>query len=193
MAIKHVTSVCQRCGAIFEWRQHNPGIRQFCSISCRNSARARSWETQIAEHLEQFSDPDVCWSWTGALNNRGYGVIVACLDYRRHRMLTHRAAYIVRHGAILNGLCVLHRCDNPPCCNPAHLFLGTQADNIHDMIAKGREGFRGERQRHAKLTDEIVRNIRASTETQSMMSRRLGVSRRTIGDVLAGMTWKHVV
>lgn len=81
-----------------------------------------------------------CEPWQGAIGPAGYG--------RRGRRLAHRLIYTERVGAIPDGLCVLHACDNPPCVNPAHLFLGTQADNMHDMFAKGRDSNQNVRKTH---------------------------------------------
>lgn len=75
-----------------------------------------------------------CWVWPGPVNAGGYGLI----KVKRRHLVTHRYAYQHSHGEIPDGMKVLHRCDNPPCCNPAHLFLGTQADNLDDMRRKGR-------------------------------------------------------
>lgn len=81
------------------------------------------------------SKRESCWLWTGGLNEYGYGKFN---PDRRRPVLSHRFAWTITHGPIASGLNVLHRCDNPPCVNPAHLFLGTQGDNMHDMHAKGR-------------------------------------------------------
>ena len=81
---------------------------------------------------------DGCWIWRGAVNERGYGKVAI-----RGMRYTHRVAWEVTHGPIPEGLCVLHRCDHPPCCRPDHLFLGTRAENIADCVAKGRQRPRG--------------------------------------------------
>jgi hypothetical protein len=101
------------------------------------------------------------------------------------------------NGAIPDGMCILHRCDNPPCVNPNHLFLGTKRENFEDMINKRRESreFRA-RQQEAKLTPESVREARrlyyAGRFTQAQLARRYGVSDATMSHAITGRTWKHV-
>ena len=78
--------------------------------------------------------PNECWPWVGTRHPRGYGIIrLEGINFRAHRV-----AYVLATGESIRGLAVCHRCDNPPCINPMHLFVGTQADNLHDMIHKGR-------------------------------------------------------
>lgn len=80
------------------------------------------------------SEPEVCWEWRGtSFVGMGYGVFQAFDEQRAHRV-----AWVLTHGPIPKGMLVCHRCDNPPCCNPGHLFLGTDGDNMADMVAKGR-------------------------------------------------------
>lgn len=118
-------------------------------------------------------DPTKCWGWNGAKIRR-YGNAQGS----GHGVLAHRLSYEMHVGRIPDGMNVLHRCDNPPCSNPAHLFLGTQADNIHDMISKRRHKHR--------LTDDVVREIRsriASGERQSVIARSLGLSQTSVSEV----------
>lgn len=83
-----------------------------------------------------------CWVWNGTRNKHGYGVKQTRIERGRWRTrLTHRLAYEWANGPIPKGMSICHHCDNPPCCNPAHLFIGTHKDNVHDAIRKGRANF----------------------------------------------------
>ncbi len=117
----------------------------------------------IEERFWKFvvTGPD-CWKWTGALANKGYGAINAGGD-RGRVMKAHRVSWKIHKGPIPEGLFVLHRCDNPPCTNPAHLFLGTNFDNVQDAVAKGRNkggNPMGENHHRAKLSDAQILAIR---------------------------------
>jgi hypothetical protein len=96
---------------------------------------------QRVTHEERFwskvNKTETCWLWTGHCNCDGYGEFSIC----GVRILAHRASYLLEYGMLPEGLSVLHSCDNPPCIRPTHLFLGTQQDNVNDMIAKGRANF----------------------------------------------------
>lgn len=117
---------------------------------------------------------------------------------------SHRVAWTISHGPIPDGLWVLHRCDNPPCCNPAHLFLGTVSDNNKDMCAKGRHGSktnpeampRGTRHGLAKLTDDAVRQIRSLWERGGIRQRdiatQFGVNQAVVWAVIHRKAWAHV-
>lgn len=139
-----------------------------------------------------------CLIWTGALSNKGYGQIR--VGGRKGRLLlAHRMAYELTYGPIPKGLCCLHRCDNPRCCEPTHLWLGTKRDNTHDMMAKGRAKLtmphhilRGE-ERSKKLTEAKVRKILASKGLlQRKIAERYGISTATVSDIQCRRTWAHV-
>jgi hypothetical protein len=112
---------------------------------------------------------------------------------------SHRFAYELEHGPIPDGLFVLHRCDNRKCCNPKHLFIGTQADNMHDMDAKGRRvtpDRRGERHGNSRLTEGNVREIRklyaTRTVTQTALAWRFGVTQVQVSSIVRRESWSHV-
>ena len=132
-----------------------------------------------------------CWIWVGAQNNQGYGVF----RYRGKLHLSHRYSWILYKGEITGGLQVLHQCDISSCCNPAHLFLGTQKYNMQDMNKKGRRvdnQAKGEQHNQAKLTEEQVRLIRDMPGKQRSIAREFGVSQTTVWFIKSGKHWGHV-
>jgi len=135
-----------------------------------------SFDVRFWEKIDVRGDEE-CWPWTGAKLTHGYGKIRARRRGGDWRMVsTHRAMFELTHGNTLPpGKCVLHHCDNPSCCNPAHLFAGTQADNVRDMDRKGR------RNTSSKLTNEDVTEIRRMCSTgrhlQKDIAALFGVSR----------------
>lgn len=135
-----------------------------------------------------------CWLWLGRKCPDGYGKLV----HRRKVWGTHRISWLLHNGPIPDGMQVLHRCDVPACVNPAHLFLGTQIDNIRDMIAKGRadtSGLRGERHHLARVNEAQVRTIRSlACERRSFASiaRQLSVSEDIVRNIVHRRTWRHV-
>lgn len=132
--------------------------------------------------------PGGCWEWQGYRTEDGYGQIRRG-PASESMILTHRAMWEIVFGPIPNGLHVLHKCDNPPCCRPAHLWLGTQADNIADMVAKGR-GTWGEKNSQAKLTQEQVNAIRADDRIQYVIAADYGISTSQISRIKIGEHWR---
>jgi len=134
---------------------------------------------------------EACWPWTKARDRAGYGR----LRYDGRMVSAHRRAYELGIGPIPVGLDVCHTCDNPPCCNPAHLWAGTARDNLRDAVAKGRltAVFRtGEQATFHKLTWPAVRDIRAryaAGESQRSLGRAHRVSQVAIHFIVTGKTW----
>lgn len=130
-----------------------------------------------------------CILWTATCGRRGYGLFWDGTKLA----VAHRYAWLITNGPIAQGLNVCHKCDTCSCVNPDHLFLGTQKQNMHDMIAKGRKVVvRGENSKHAKLNEERVREIRNSRLSWRAFEAKYGVSQGTVSDVRCGRTWKHV-
>lgn len=148
--------------------------------------------TPLAERfwpkVDKASGENSCWLWKACRVPKGYGKVSIATSVSRY---AHIVAWELTKGEIPFGKCVLHSCDNPPCVNPAHLFLGTRADNNADMLAKGRHA-RGERQGHAKLSAADVLAIRASSEMQANLARRYRVCDATISMIIAGKRWRHI-
>jgi hypothetical protein len=137
----------------------------------------------------RFDVSSGCLEWIS--KRRSYGVI--SVNGRQYR--AHRLAYQACNGVIPDGLLVCHKCDNPPCFNPSHLFLGTHLDNVQDAARKGRTS-RGERHIHAVLTEACARQIKArlaAGEKVIPIAKDFAVSSAVVQSIRAGKTWKWVV
>lgn len=136
-------------------------------------------------------DPETdCWNWN-ATNVRGYGKIQ--INGRKQR--ANRVSFELHCGPIPAGRHVCHRCDNPKCINPAHLFLGTNADNVADKVAKGRQAhtsINGAANGSAKLTETDVLAIRASTGLLRELAAQYRMSATQISAIRRGKQWAHV-
>ena len=138
---------------------------------------------------------DECWPWLGWTNEKGYGVtgVYQGKNLPHRRVYAHRVALELSAGrGLLEAECACHSCDNPSCCNPAHLFVGDRAENNADMRGKCRHEH-GERHHAARLSEDDVRAIRAARgRTQSELAEQYGVGQSVISRVLAGKAWSHV-
>lgn len=137
---------------------------------------------------------DECWEWMAGRNADGYGTITMGRRGRWRPVRAHRVSWTIAFGAIPDGLWVLHRCDNPPCVNPAHLFLGTNLDNDKDRDAKGRGNpVRGSAHCCAKLSErdvcEIRRELAAREKTQYVIADEFGVTSKAISLIARNKRW----
>lgn len=138
-----------------------------------------------------------CWLWTAYTDKQmGYGWFRVTSKQRMSP--AHRVSWILNIGKIPASLFVLHKCDVPSCVNPAHLFLGTQQDNVSDCISKGRfrPMYKGEEHYNSKLTEELVLKIRALYKTnsfsQSALAKKFKISKSAVKHVLKNRSWKHI-
>jgi hypothetical protein len=135
---------------------------------------------------------DDCWLWTGAPTEEGYGY----LRIRNKAIYAHRLSWQLFRGPIPAGLCVLHSCDNPPCTNPDHLFLGTRKDNARDMRNKGRHPDQyGEKSSRAKLTIAQVielRNLRESGMSYRKLGKMFGIAAPNAWRIVKREHWKTI-
>ena len=194
---ENVPRRCLNCGArlhkrLSAWALANKRGK-YC---CRTCFKTHRRPPKFWEHVNKGA-PDECWEWRGVCAG-GYGSLSydirdeTGLAVRRVKVGTHRYSWEIHVGPIPDGLLVLHKCDNPVCVNPTHLFLGTLQDNMADRNAKGRQAHH-ERHPRARLTLEQVADIRAAFAAgrkKLQLARDYGVGRTTIQALLAGKTWK---
>lgn len=161
-----------------------------------------------------------CWIWTAATDGRGYGRfrIGSKTDGTRKSAIAPRVSWRIYKGELADDLCILHRCDNPYCVNPDHLFVGTHLDNMQDCVQKGRisqgtrhsetqkrvvargkrhyrhgaKDFFGEDNPQSKLTADDVRSIRADTRVHAEIAKDHGISFQQVSRIKRGERWGHV-
>lgn len=131
---------------------------------------------------------DGCWKWTGCHNSDGYGR----MSFNGQNTGVHCVIWRIFYGDPC-GFSVLHKCDNPGCPRPDHLFLGSQADNVADMVFKGRHAvMRGEKNPRAILSPSDVLAIRASKESKAILARRFDCTPENIHRIIERRSWRHV-
>lgn len=142
-------------------------------------------------------DANGCWEWLAGRSSEGrYGTF--CLDGKMDQ--AHRSSWTINRGPIPDGQCVLHSCDNTICVRPSHLFLGTQADNVEDMMCKGRHGIPatpcGSKHPESKLDEKKVAEIRviygAGNISQKALAAQYGVTAMVVNKIVRRKSWKHL-
>lgn len=160
---------CAKCGTQFKaWRKKS----KYCSIACYRGESRLPIEHFLKNAIKMESG---CWEWSGTRNSGGYGDIrVDCRTTKAHRY-----SWEIHNGPIPAGMLVCHKCDNPPCVNPSHLFLGTARDNVNDMIKKGRARFWSKRRvRNEQLKSELIALM--GTTTCRAAGKKLGIHYTTV-------------
>lgn len=205
---KRPQRACVHCGQLF---QPLNDAKKYCSKRCYGDAKTRPIPMRFWPHVQKS---DTCWEWTAGRNEHGYGR----LYYKGKMTLAHRVSWELHNGSVPDGKFVLHHCDNPPCVNPAHLWIGDHTDNARDMAAKGRQVFqqhperapRGERNRNhthpetirhgevhprAKLTNQdvlAIRSLRQTGRAMNSLAIEYGVTEATIKRIVYRKGWKHI-
>lgn len=159
------------------------------ALSC--PSKRASLEKRLLQKIDRRG-ADECWPWlTPTRHKFGYGHIRAG---RGFHLKAHRVAYALRFGAPPSGLMVCHECDNPACCNPKHLFLGTQTENMGDCSRKGRISnppvHMGRDHHNTKFDDEVALAIARDRRPAHVIAAERGVSTKTIYRLRRGETWK---
>lgn len=148
-----------------------------------------------------IAGPNECWEWMGCVLPHGKAGLLygRFFPIRTRGMTAHRVAFLFTHGEVPDELFVCHSCDNPPCCNPAHLWLGTAKENAQDRDRKGRQkpagSKSGDQNPNSKLSDQIVTKARRRViggETIQSLADECGISDVSLGAAVRGVTWKHV-
>lgn len=183
---------CDFCGVLFDARDFKLkiGKDRCCSRQCAASLRTVPPADRFWPKVDKSGD---CWEWTACKGVRGYGRFT--VRHGESPQSAHRVAYELTFGVITNDLCVLHRCDNPSCVRPDHLFLGTRNDNVQDAMSKGRHPA-GERNGHAHFTNAVVQEIRkryaAGGVTQRQLCKEYGVTAGPMSELLSGHSYHQV-
>ena len=189
---------CHHCGIPFI-RPYRMNITrasrpQFCSQECVGRHAEAKAEQRFASRfwsrVNRGAD-NACWPWTGRTDSNGYGRI----DWKGKPQLAHRVAFFLSNPDADPECNACHDCDNPPCCNPSHLWGGSQSENVADMDFKGRRKNstrRGEASNKAKLTAEQAAEIFRSPESNTVLGRRFGVTATAVALIKKGRNWAHV-
>jgi HNH endonuclease len=197
--------VCVVCGTVRRFSLSVAKRRRTCGQECaykvrgehtrrRNIARWGDWRDRFWRNVQKG---DGCWEWQAHRDRDGYGRFTVPDREKRFPAPASRIAWELANGTrVPDGLIVCHHCDNPPCCRPDHLYVGTFADNVRDSYERGRQNPpRGERQGGSKLTAEQIREIRTlilNGHRHRDIAARFAVDPSLISRIRHGEVWAHV-
>jgi hypothetical protein len=206
-----VSLTCRACGASFSRTPYRARLSAgYCSRACNGIARTGKPRRSLSDRFwEKVRRGPGCWEWIGSRKNGQYGFLTMRIPGARVALLAHRASWELHFGPIPRGLFVCHRCDNPCCVRPDHLFLGTPADNQADMVRKGRScagdrhpsrihpGYTRRNDTHPmrKIDSSTVREIRrlkAAGVVQRRIAEQFGMSPSQISNIVRGAHWKGI-
>jgi len=160
--------------------------------------RVKTLEEKFWEKVNKKGKDD-CWEWLAGRNHKNYGNFYVSIGNSKDKhWIAHRMAWKLTYGEIPKGLHICHHCDNPPCVNPNHLWIGTNKDNILDASRKGRlvRKIRGEDHHKSKLTEKEVIEIKHIRKETGLSFIKIGkmfnVHPTTIGYIMRGRTWSHI-
>jgi len=187
------------CGneVVIDGRAIRSGKTKSCGCYKRDSSSASMKKMRLKQSgtiedrfLSRFKKgkKDDCWNWLAHLDKDGYGILPA----NGPAIRAHRYSFEHYNNTIPVGMNICHKCDNPSCVNPHHLFLGTGKDNVHDMLNKRRDAIVGSKNNKAKLSEIDILKIRKSNKSTQKLMIEYGVSKSTINRVKAKKTWRHV-
>lgn len=185
--------VCENCSVTFIPKgttRINPSSRRWCSSACKIAwwNKYKLERVMIRFHSKFSIAHNGCWLWHGS-KQRGYGQIRA---FDRTQWRAHRLSWYLHFGVIPDGMFVCHKCDNPSCVNPGHLFIGTCLDNVRDSVLKGRNVMGEACKRKLKEIDVSFMRKNWPRLSYSKLAKRFNVTKRAIACVIKRITWKHV-
>jgi len=196
---KKIVKTCSFCNKEFAIVLSLKNIRTHCSIACKANSQKLN-EEEKTKMMRYYFDKNVvkkdgCWEWKG-VKTHGYGSIGLG---RKTKLRAHRVSWILHKGHIPKDMFICHKCDNPECTNPAHLFLGTCADNNKDMMQKGRnKGVfkKGRKPNNTLLTENQVKQIKIDLKSKSMTCKQIAEKYNTtlhiIKHISCNKTWRHI-
>lgn len=144
--------------------------------------------------VDRSAGPDSCWPWKGKVETTGYARTLVGSGPNREHWLCHRLAWTIAKEVIPDGRLVCHHCDNRRCCNPEHLFVGTQKNNMEDAVSKGRQAFGETNGGGGKLREPEIYEIRAlrGRVTQENVAAMYGVTQSVVSKIQLQRIWSHV-